>query len=165
VGTRTHSYPSSLGDNARNSIVDRFAQGGGPLDGLSVDISVNERDRFTREEWARFLGRCRATVATEAGAAELVWGDGSPVSGKAVSSRHFEALGTKTVQIMFPGRFNDILRAGEHYLLLEPDFGNLHEVCEALRNPVALSRITDAAHEFALAGHTYAHRARHVLAA
>src|SRR5262249_47869238 len=100
VGTRTHRYPASLGDGARNTIGERVARGGGPLDGLSVDISAREGDRFTREEWARFLGRCRTTIATEAGAAELSWsGHQPPVSGKAVSSRHFEALGTKTVQI------------------------------------------------------------------
>jgi hypothetical protein len=166
VGTRTHVYPASLGDTERNTLVERFARGGGPLEGFSIDISVSEKDRLTREEWAIFLARCRATVATEAGASSLTWGDGRlSVSGKAISSRHFEAIGTKTVQIMFPGRFNDILRAGEHYLALDRSFGNLHDVCAALRDPVALARITDAAHEYALSGHTYAHRVRSVLAA
>jgi hypothetical protein len=164
VGTRTHVYPASLGDSERNAIVERFARGGGPVEGLRVDISVNEKDRLAREEWARFLGNCRATVATEAGAGELVWGDGQPaVSGKAVSSRHFEALGTKTVQIMFPGRFNDILRAGEHYLPLERDFGNLGEVCAAVRDETLLTRLSDSAYEFAVGAHTYTHRARAVL--
>jgi len=164
VGTRTHVYPASLGDSDRNAIVERFASGSGPVEGLRVDISVNEKDRLTRREWARFLGNCRATVATEAGAVELVWGDGHRgVSGKVVSSRHFEALGTKTVQIMFRGRFNDILRAGEHYLALERDFGNLGEVCEAVRDDALLTRLSDTAYEFAVGGHTYAHRARAVL--
>jgi len=166
IGTRTHRYPASLGDSERNAIVERFVRGGGPVEGLRVDISVNEKDRFTREEWARFLGNCRATVATEAGAVGLAWGDGQPVvSGKAVSSRHFEALGTKTVQIMFPGRFNGILRAGEHYLALDRDFGNLDEVCAAVRDVALLSRMADVGWEFAVAGQTYTHRARALLAA
>jgi hypothetical protein len=37
---------------------------------------------------------------------------------QAASSRHFEAVGTKTCQIMFRGRFNDILAADRHYLAL-----------------------------------------------
>jgi len=166
VGTRTHVYPVALGDNERNTVIDRFARGGGPLEGLSIDISVNEKDRFSRLEWAEFLADCRATVATEAGASELRWDNSSPsVSGKAVSSRHFEALGTKTAQIMFPGRFNEILRAGEHYLALDRNFRNLDEVCAAVRDVGLLGRMTDAASEFALAGHTYAHRVRGLLAA
>jgi hypothetical protein len=166
VGTRTHVYPDSLGDADRNAIVDRFVRGGGPIDGLTVDISVSEKDRLSREDWARFLQGCRATVATEAGAATLSWDDGgSEISGKAVSSRHFEALGTKTVQIMFPGRFNDILRPGEHYLALERDLRNLDEVCAAVRDPTLLTRLTDSAYEYALSGHTYEHRVRGVLAA
>lgn len=32
-----------------------------------------------------------------------------PIYGKCISSRHFEAIGTKTCQIMFRARFNDIL--------------------------------------------------------
>ncbi len=164
IGTRTHVYPASLGDSERNAIVERFGRGGGPVEGLRVDISVNEKDRLTREEWARFLGNCRATVATEAGAVELRLGEGQPgVSGKVVSSRHFEALGTKTVQIMFPGRFNDILRAGEHYLALERDFGNLGDVCAAVRDERLLTRLSDSAYEYARAAHTYAHRVRTVV--
>ncbi len=66
---------------------------------------------------------------------------------------------------MFPGRFNDILRAGERYLALERDFGNLDEVCAAVRDVALLSRMADVACQFALAGQTYAHRARALLAA
>jgi glycosyl transferase family 1 len=166
VGTRTHVYPASLGDTDRNALVERFAGGGGAIDGLTTDISVAENDRFSREDWARFLQECRATVATEAGASTVSWGSGHPqVSGKTVSSRHFEALGTKTAQIMFPGRFSDMLRPGEHYIALERDFRNLEEVCQAVRDVSFITRLTDGAHEYALSAHTYAHRVRAVLAA
>lgn len=166
VGTRSHIYPAMLGDAERNALLERFARGGGPIERLTVDISVDEKDRLSREGWARFLADCRATVATEAGASELSWGIGQPsVSGKVVSSRHFEALGTKTAQIMFPGRFNDLLRPGEHYLALERDFRNLDEVCDAVRDPAFLTRLTDAGYEFALSGHTYGHRVRAILQA
>ena len=92
----------------------------------------------------------------------------APVYGKCISSRHFDAIGTKTLQVMFPGRFNDILVAGEHYVPLARDFSNVREVVEVLRDPVEAGRIVDRAYEFALAGHTYRHRLvalRHALAA
>lgn len=166
VGTRSHVYPASLGDSERNELLRRFVRGDGPLARLTLDISVEEKDRLSRQDWSRFLGSCRATVATEAGAAELSW-DGRPplVSGKAVSSRHFEALGTKTAQIMFPGRFNDLLWPGEHYLPLERDFRNLEDVCAAVKDTERLVTMTDRAYEYALSGHTYDHRVRSILRA
>lgn len=82
----------------------------------------------------------------------------APVYGKCISSRHFDAVGTKTLQVMFPGRFNDILVAGEHYLPLAHDFSNIQEVVEVLRDPVATGRIVDAAYDFVRARHTYPHR-------
>lgn len=48
-----------------------------------------------------------------------------PYWGKCISSRHFDAIGTKTVQIMFPGRFNDILEADRHYIAVSRDFLSL----------------------------------------
>src|SRR5208282_4665936 len=50
------------------------------------------------------------------------------IYGKCLSSRHLDAVGTKTCQIMFRGRFNDILEADRHYLALEDDLSNLDDV-------------------------------------
>ncbi len=47
------------------------------------------------------------------------------VYAKAISSCHFDAIGTHTCQILLDGRYNDILQPGEHYLSLAQDFGNL----------------------------------------
>lgn len=77
---------------------------------------------------------------------------------KAISSRHFDAVGAGAVQIMFPGRFNDILRAGDHYIALLPDFSNIAEVLRQLRDPAHCDQITARARDFVLANHTYAHR-------
>jgi hypothetical protein len=82
----------------------------------------------------------------------------APVYGKCISSRHFEAVGTRTLQIMFPGRYNDILEPGRHYVELAPDFSNAAECVALLRDPAARDRITEAALEHVLARHTYAHR-------
>ena len=78
--------------------------------------------------------------------------------GKCISSRHFDAVGTKTCQIMFPGRFNDILAADQHYIALKPDFTNLDEAIGRFRDPAARTAIVDRAREHVMAAHTYAHR-------
>jgi hypothetical protein len=82
----------------------------------------------------------------------------APVYSKCISSRHFDAIGCKTLQIMFQGRFNDILEAGEHYVALAPDFANLGEVLALLKDPAARQAIVDRAYEHVMSAHTYAHR-------
>ena len=88
----------------------------------------------------------------------------APVYSKAISSRHFDAIGTKTCQIMPRGRFNDILVADRHYLALEPDHSNVHAVLDAFRDPGVRARIVDEAYELAMSAHTYAHRVAQVRA-
>jgi hypothetical protein len=87
----------------------------------------------------------------------------APVYSKAISSRHFDAIGTKTCQIMPRGRFNDILVADEHYLALDADHGNADSVLERFQDPVERARVVDAAYALARAGHTYAHRVSQVM--
>ena len=228
LGARSYRYLAYLGDDDRNRIYDFFLQHRFEPP-LALDFSTEHR--FDRAGWADFLGRCKGTIATEAGtwwlerddrtvlairrwAAERQRGivipadsalqrlgrrlphglktwlkrnlkrglirheafaaetlnstevferffaklDKPPIYGKCISSRHFDAIGAGTVQIMFPGRYNDILEADRHYLSLKPDFSNIDTVIERLRDPNERRRISDSALEHILAGHTYAHR-------
>jgi hypothetical protein len=82
--------------------------------------------------------------------------------GKCISSRHFDAAGTKTCQIMFRGRFNDIFNANEHYLALEPDFSNIDEVLAAFRDPVKRQCVADAAYDLVRTRHTYTQRMQQI---
>jgi hypothetical protein len=88
----------------------------------------------------------------------------APVYTKCISSRHFEAIGTGTVQLMFPGRFNDILEAGQHYIPVAPDLSDIAEAVAQLRDPLLRSRIAGAALAHVLAAHTYPHRVAALLA-
>lgn len=88
-----------------------------------------------------------------------------PVSGKCISSRHFDAIGCRSVQIMFEGEFNGILRAGEHYLALAPDFSNLDNVLEQLRDVEQMQRMADQVLEYVMAEHSYAVRMRQLVGA
>ena len=232
IGVRAARYLPHLGDDDRNRIIDTFSRLGAQ-GRLKVDISDA---RFDRAGWASFLGKCRGTVATEAGSWFLERDDATvnairnyvganargglfiandsrlrkighklpswarltlrrvlrsgpirhealvnekmsfedihqrffsgrepaPVYGKCISSRHFDAIGTKTCQIMFSGRFNDILEANRHYLALKEDFSNLDEVLRQFSDLSTRRNIVAAAYAHVLSSHTYAHRMQQV---
>jgi hypothetical protein len=71
----------------------------------------------------------------------------APLYGKCISSRHFDALGTKTLQLLTPGRYNDILKRGDHYLEIAPDGSNLLEMVEMAQDPAVWTRVTESAFE------------------
>ena len=82
----------------------------------------------------------------------------APVYSKAISSRHFDAIGTVTCQILLRGRFNDILVADEHYIAFDCDYGNIEEVIRCFKDEAERHRIANTAREFVLGAHTYRHR-------
>lgn len=112
--------------------------GAGPVRHEAV---LNERVPYEEIHERFFAGRTRPAVY-----------------GKCISSRHFDAVGTGTCQIMFRGRFNDILEPDRHYLALDPDFSNFDLVLARFLDPSERGRIADDAREHVLSGHTYAHR-------
>jgi len=82
----------------------------------------------------------------------------NPLNGKTISSRHFDAIGTKTCQIMFGGRYNDMLIADKHYIDLKRDFSNIKEVLERFKDDTYRNSMVDETYEYALNNHTHAHR-------
>lgn len=82
----------------------------------------------------------------------------APTYSKCISSRHFDAIGTGTVQILQTGRYNDILVPGKHYLELARDFSNSDELARQFLDQSERQRIAEAASEHVMANHTYAHR-------
>jgi hypothetical protein len=87
----------------------------------------------------------------------------APVYAKAISSRHFDAIGTGTCQIMLRGRYNDILQPDVHYLALDEDLGNVEDVLRRFADAAERQRIREAAHQLAMTSHTYEHRVSQVL--
>ena len=81
-----------------------------------------------------------------------------PAYSKCISSRHFEAAATGTCQILVAGRYNDILRAGEHYIALDAGLGDAPAAIERFRDPLERRRVADAAHALVHDAHTYRHR-------
>ena len=84
---------------------------------------------------------------------------------KTISSRHFDAIGSKTLQILTPGRYADILKPYEHYLPLSKDFSNIEEIIASVKDKEMYTRITEAAYEHVISSHTYQHRVDQVIEA
>lgn len=85
------------------------------------------------------------------------------VYSKCISSRHLDAAGTKTCQILVEGRYNGILTADEHYIPLAADLSNLEEALRRFRDPAERSRIADAAYAHVIERHSYDKRIAELL--
>src|SRR5207248_10758487 len=81
-----------------------------------------------------------------------------PAYSKCISSRHFDAAGAGTCQILMRGRYNDILTADEHYIALDPDFANADEAIARFCDVTERKRISEAAYGLMRDRHTYRHR-------
>ena len=236
IGTRSAHYGAYIGDNDRNNIILFFHKNAEKY-GISVNLGLDEncQKRFNRQEWAKFLNSCKATLSTEAGSFYLEKDDKlvktilkylqsssnnlmgkfifsneiflqklykkilpgpflkkifgplknkiinsynieqefkftdiyerfflntpkCPAYSKCISSRHFDAIGTKTLHIMYPGRYNDILIPGEHYFELKKDHSNFDELLKIINNPKALQEITNRTYDYVMKKHTYKDR-------
>lgn len=189
IGFRGDVYGFSLGDIERTAFID-FVKGRASEWGLACDIQFV---RYHREEWVLFLQRCKAIVGAESGTYYLEKDDRtqnavreyirqnpdasfaeiydrffkhyrSPVSGKCISSRHFEPIGTKTCQLLLEGYYNGILIADKHYICVKKDLSNLDEAIRRLKDRAYCQTMVDLTYEYALSQHTYQHRIADLLA-
>lgn len=183
IGFRGNFYPLFVGDEERTEMIRRVADQARTR-GENVDISTR---RVTSQEWSLFLSSCAAIPGAEAGTyyADEEFGalqkaksflaqrpDATLpevfehafagltqfVSGKAISSRHFEPIGTKTCQILLEGHYNGILKPDEHYIEVKRDFSNLEQAMEKLRDVSFRERLAEQAYAEVMEGHTYRHR-------
>jgi len=190
IGNRTYEYPISLGDNDRNRLNDYFLNHCQPY--LKLDISSQQSKRLKRKGWAFFLNSCKGTISTEAGTSFLEQ-DGktllaiqkyrkkkpmatfeevynkfyahykNQVSGKTVSSRHFDAIGTKTCQLMIAGRFCDILEPEKHYISINKDFSNIKDSIDRFKDDTYRNKIVNDAYEYVINSHTHKHRIEYLM--
>jgi hypothetical protein len=182
-------YWPFIGDRDRTDVIEWFEQHGTGR-GLRCDI---RKARVPRDAWNQFLNRCKALIGAESGTYYLndrgrllaqartynLFDNRSAsfdevfdrffrdqtagVSGKCISSRHFEPIGTKTCQILLEGDYNGILEADRHYIAIRKDFSNIDDVIERFTDASFRSRMIEETYEYVLAEHTYAHRVQHLL--
>lgn len=183
VGFVGDLYDRLIGDRERTDIVE-FFRGHGACHGLRVEI---RHQRMPRAGWAEYLRSCHAVIGAESGTYYLQ-PDGAALNcakaylksrptaafeevyqhcfatatgtlnGKAISSRHFEPIGTHTCQLLVEGYYNGILQADRHYIAVRRDLSNIADAIARFKDPEYRSRITSAAYDHVLEGHTYGHR-------
>jgi hypothetical protein len=178
-------YDRLIGDEERTRIVQFFAAHGRER-GLRCDIRAA---RMPRHAWAEYLNSCHGVVGAESGTyylqrsgealncakaylkqqpsasfadvhARCFAGPGPFLNGKAISSRHFEPIGTRTCQLLVEGHYNGILEADQHYIAVRRDLSNIDDAIARFRDPACRADITGRAYAHVLSGHTYAHRVR-----
>ena len=152
---------------------------------LQVDISTKQEDTIVGDEWLRFLASSKAVIGCESGSSVLDrrgeiraqinvllnmepnisfegirkqlscgWDD---YDFFALSPRHFEAIMTKTCQILVEGDYSGVLEPNKHYIPLKKDFSNLDEVLERVRDDPSIQDMAERAyHDIYLSGrYTY----------
>jgi hypothetical protein len=176
-------YDRLIGDRERTDIVQFFRTHG--IDyGLNCEISTQ---RMPRMQWAAFLNSCLGVIGAESGTYflqrngeavkcakeyvrkrpdatfdevfhECFSRAASTLNGKAISSRHFEPIGTKTCQVLIEGSYNGILSPDLHFISVKRDLSNIGDAIARLKDPAQRERITEAAYAHAISAHTYNHR-------
>ena len=184
IGYRSYASTWYLGNNEKTEIAEYFAGNAQRL-GISVDISLDPRQRFDTTGYAAFLNRCRAQIGTEAGGdyfeltdrtrlrvnaytdahpgatwsevRRLFFADYGPaVPMRIISGRQVEAAACKTIQILFDGRYNGYFEPDVHFIPLRKDFANADDAVGKLRDMGYCTRLTDAAYDVVMAELTYA---------
>ncbi len=173
IGFRGSDGPEYLGHMERRELTEYFIQHGSSL-GLKLDISMKQSSRLDVDGWAGFLNNCNAVLGVEAGSnffeltdetrqkvleyqqenpdssfeqlRELFFNNRpDAIRGRMIASRHIEAAGTKTLQILFEGDYGGFLQPDVHYLALKKDFSNIGEVMDKYRDKEFCLRIVENA--------------------
>jgi hypothetical protein len=178
-------YGIFIGDQERNNLIETMAN---LTPQLKNKINIGRNTNLPRNLWVELLQSAKATVGAEAGTyyldrngslleqskeyvqqnpdanlddlLEKIFDNTSIeyVSGKAISSRHFEPVGTKTCQILLEGNFNGILKEGEHYISVKKNFSNLKDVIDVYSDHDLRNQIIERAYAYISENHTYKNR-------
>jgi hypothetical protein len=190
IGFIGDRYSYSIGDVERTELAEYFAQNS-LRQKISTDIRIGRKLRIPRDAYVEFLNSTRGTIGAESGTYYLEKTDrtqkeveaflsrhpkaifeevherffknySNPVNGKAISSRHFEAVGTKTCQILLEGNYNGILKPNTHYISLNKDYSNMDEVLEKFGDQDFLKEMAKNTYEYVLDNHTHEQRVLYV---
>lgn len=145
------------------------------------------KEVFYSKEWYKFLLRCKSFLGCEGGAslldpdgkikrkvrkyirkypdADFAEVEKSCLLGKdynicsfLISPRHFEAIITKTLQVLVEGEYEGILKSGLHYIELKKDFSNIDKVLELLKDDDYCQKIIGQAYNDIILSGKYTYR-------
>jgi hypothetical protein len=169
IGYRAFAGPAWLGHWQREDIAQAFLDH--TQDRLKLDISLQSEDRFSREQWRRFLQMCKAQLCVPAGGdffeltdqtrlrveaylkehpdatrhqLEKLFPDpAGSVPFRVMNSRLLEAAATGTVQIMYNMQFEAPLIPDEDYLALNADHSNIEDVIRQFQDHSRLKEVAE----------------------
>ena len=145
------------------------------IHGLACDISSAEEDRIYGIQWQAFLMSGKAMLGVEGGASifdfdgsiseavaaylkaypraefEDVWKEvlaehEGNIQFRTITPKFFEAISAKTVLVLYPGKYNDLLIPDRHFIPLERDGSNLLDVVSKLKDHNYLQAMADRAY-------------------
>lgn len=155
--------------------------------GMRCDISTRPEDTIVGERWEEFLASGRAIIGCESGSSVLdrkgeiqAWiqarlridptlsyeqiGLELPAGWDnykffAVGPRHFEAVITKTCQVLIEGEYDGVFQPDRHYIPLKRDYSNLDEVLDKLKDLCLMNKIVEQAYADICQSGKYSYRA------
>lgn len=154
--------------------------------GLHVDISTRVKDTIVGPAWLEFLASGRTVIGSESGSSvldargalkarlqqlslsnpELTFERASSFMPPgwdqyeffAISPRHFEAVLTRTCQVLVEGTYDGVLQPRVHYLPVRRDFSNLDEVLKAIKNRSLVDEVSRRAYRDVFESGRYTYR-------
>jgi hypothetical protein len=155
--------------------------------GLSTDVSTRGEDTIVGDSWFDFLMSGRVVIGCESGSSVLDrrgevraaiqdllrddpartfeevdarmpagWDDHAFF---ALSPRHFEAVVTKTPQVLVEGAYDGVLEPNRHYLPVARDLSDLDDVLEKVKDTDRLAEIAECAYDEIYLGGRYSYQA------
>jgi hypothetical protein len=143
--------------------------------GFRTDISTRVEDTILGDRWFDFLMSGRAVLGCESGSSvvdrrgemqvsihrmlarkpEMAFAEVSRQMPKgwdehrflALSPRHFEAVITKTCQVLIEGEYEGVLKRDRHYIPMKRDFSNVDEVLDRVADRRLTTEIAETAYE------------------
>jgi len=186
IGFIGDRYSLAIGDNERSAFIEAV-QSLCQMELIPYDIRLGSKLRIPRKAYTSFLNRVKTVIGAESGTYYLEKTDAlfkkvdaylsfrprarfgevhdrffknyhQPVSGKAISSRHFEPIGTQTAQMLLRGHYNGILRPDEHYIPVRRDLSDMEEAFAKLADKDTVDQMVERTHQYVMDCHTYDHR-------
>lgn len=146
-----------------------------PAHGLACDISSAEQDRIYGGQWPQFLMSGKAMLGVEGGASifdfdgaiseavaaylqahpgaefEDIWNDvlaehEGNIQFRTITPKFFEAIAAKTVLVLYPGKYSDVLVPDRHFIPLARDGSNMPDVVAKLKDHSYLQAMADRAY-------------------
>lgn len=189
VGYRGRALPYWYGDlGQEKQIIAEGVKGYCVKRGIPCDIEWDDKHRIYGDQWLSFLGRCKATLATESGsnlfddhgdvrqrfneflrahpnaayreARVAVLGDlvELPIMNQ-VSPRIFEAIASGCALVLFDGKYSGVVEPDRHFIPLRKNLSNIDQVFRLLEDDAAIQSMTERAYDDVIGSGRYTYAA------